>query len=956
MANINSENLSSIIFFSYNGYATGVEQATALAERNYGAYIQGLGTLSKTTSGDSYWDNYRNIIYKDTEHKYTKLKEIYNEGLTYMTTFIEPENNVSIENGRYTSRYSYQVDLENDFSNAESVTFNDLKNFLCSLNWQTFNKQKMYNGENEINSIRIGVKTFYWHNEGDLSYSYSYISLESATYSYSYQYVDENNETQTYSYSYEYYPTIVENHYFDADNYYAYIRKEYVPIDDTLHESIQSYLTSFENAHGNNTDIYTYYMNECNVVIPMTIDSRSIGVKKSTLLCKYNSTYDGMFYDTINFNVNLSTEENEKVVLAKITSNRDGAVFTVKKNQYESIGSNDVIIDEDENKSIMFNGEIEDTISLTAPFDMKELSLKDVSNAISGELNLNATNWTSKGNHLKSLIIGTDSATSEITKVTGINDFTNLEYVSIKGLNDLTNTPAISNLGKLNIFDASYSNITAFKPKASSYIYEAKLPETIKAIKLDNVTFESGVSKVFDEQVYHFGNLDYEPTANLQSFSATNSTSGIDTYEFVSKWIETLKAEDKLKLSSLIYLELQNINWKNVPANMLYDLKQFDLGIKEDRYGLAGEISIEGSGNYGLLTIEEYSKLLRLYGRKAFSTSASKEKVFESLMLYMKNDTLEPYEFYLKVSNSSLEENADANIVLDAKLNFDSPKTAKPTAAISFLDILKTTNNELTFTVDNHEKYAYCKLNTTIDTTDSEEATPQLGDIMLFNGDTILIFFNEVSDTLNSYKYVKIGHITDKEHMNTQYGYEYREPSTIKVWVKDNTFTLKFESIEKPNVISKITLKPENDRTFILPEHDTLKTLDVLMTVDKEVEDSEIEVVIPENFPIEYTEEATSDPKVTKLIFTRKEDSELYNLIGHIVVRSKKADSYVTSLGLTPENLVNASIDIIIAKGAEYSSENNKITLNQYLYEIHDGVVVADKNAVEINGTTLILN
>ena len=586
MTYINSENLSSIIFFSYNGFAYGYEQANALVERDYGTYIQGLGTLSKTTDGDSYWDGYGDIIYSETEHRYNKLREVYNEGLTYMNTFIEQEDNIKIENGRYTSLYSYQHDLNNNFANAEQVVFDDLKTFLCSLNWQTFNKQKMYNGENEINSVRIGAKTFYWYTTNDVNYSYNNIiepeHTDTITYSYDYVVVDENNEqhTETYTTTYDVLvPAVYGN--FESDNYYAYIRKEYVPIDGTLHENIQSYLNAFEDEHDNNPSIYTYYMNECNVVIPMTIDSRSIGTKKSTFMINFSSAYDVMYYDTINMNANISTET--PVEIARITSDREGAVFTVKKNENESIGIDNVVIDEDDSKSLYFNGEIaaDETMSFTAPFDMRELDLSGMTSFISGELNLTETGWTAKGNNIKSLVIGNDSASSTITKISGINDLRNIESLDIHGLDQLANTPAISALTKLHVFNADDSNINTFKPAAGTTIYEAVLPETTKAIKLDNVKFDEGYSKVFGDPFWHFGNLDYEPTAALQSFSSTNNSTGINTHEFISKWIAALKAEDKLKLSSLIYLELQNIHdWKATPE-MLYDLKQFDLGMKE---------------------------------------------------------------------------------------------------------------------------------------------------------------------------------------------------------------------------------------------------------------------------------------------------------------------------------------------------------------------------------------
>ena len=114
---------------------------------------------------------------------------------------------------------------------------------------------------------------------------------------------------------------------------------------------------------------------------------------------------------------------------------------------------------------------------------MKELDLSPITQSIVGTLDLSSSNWMSKGNIMKTLVIGSDSASSGITKIFGLNNISNLEYLDITNVDKLINTPSISNLSSLKVLDASGSNITAFKPKENSTIYEAWLPETIKSIK-----------------------------------------------------------------------------------------------------------------------------------------------------------------------------------------------------------------------------------------------------------------------------------------------------------------------------------------------------------------------------------------------------------------------------------------------------------------------------------------
>ena len=949
---INSENLSSILFFSKNTYASGAVQASYLANREYGAFVEGLGTLSKTSDGDSYWSEYSNIIYEETEFKFNRLTDIYGEALTYASQYVEDYRDCAyIKNGRYTALYSYQVDLGNNFGNANNVVFNDLKKFLCSLNWQTFNKSKMYNGENEVNSIRIGIRTFDWHNADEITFSELIEDEYTATYSYSYDYtvIDENEveHIESYSFSYDYIvPAVYLDHHFGEDNYYAYIKKQYVPIDETLHNEISYDLAYFEDTHSNNEDNYTYYMNECSISIPMILSTRSLGTKKSTFIANFDSDYSGWFYDTIKFNASIDTEGNAKKMV-RITSGVDNTVFSIRKNENEKFGLYETTINADETKSIWAKGATNDVepFGLTTPYKMKELDLSPITQNIVGTLDLSSSNWMAKGNIMKSLVIGSDSASSGITKIFGLNNISNLEYLNITNVDNLINTPSISNLSSLKVLDASGSNITAFKPKENSTIYEAWLPETIKSIKLSNVTIEPGSLNVMGEHVDFFGRINYEPTAELQSFTCVN-TPNFDTYEFVKKWITALKYEDKLQLKELIYLELNGINWSDVPVQMMYDLKEFDLDVNEstERKGLEGTISIFGTGNYGLLTIEEYSKILRLYGRNAL-LQTGKEKVFSDLKIILRGNMIEPYEFYLKVSNMSLAPQNAANIILDAKLEFTGIENsgsngASPIASIAFIDILNesTEPRTLEFEVDKHEKYAFCKLNKSIDTTNSIEATPKTGDIMLFNGDTILIFLGAPT---NNYKYVKLGSITDKKFTDA-YSHEV---SALSTWFNADSVRIKFAPIEKPNVTSSVEIVNNNGRNYIIPDSDELEDKELYLTVSIDagtMENIDVSTNM-QNSPIIFEQDGN------EITVANSSSNTGRDITSKINAKLTFTDEYVSSLGIDAENLVKDSFDVSIAKSASYDEETGTISLSSKLYSIeNDTLISIDDNVMSI--------
>lgn len=945
---INSENLSSIIFFSQSDYATGALQASYLADRRYGESIEGLGTLSKTSSGDIYWSNYRNIIYKETEYNFNKLKDIYQEALTYASLYIDDfSDNVSILNGRYTANYTYQTDLGNKYSNAETKSFDDLKNFLCSLNYQTFNKQQMYHGENEVNSVRIGIRTFDWHYANEITFSELIQDEYTTTYSYSYNYtvINENEEEEelTYSYSYDYIvPAVYLDHHFGQDNYYAYIKKNYIPIDETLRNEISVDLAEFEDAHSNNEDIYTYYMNECQISIPMTLNTRSLGQKKSTFIIGFDSDYSGWFYDVVKFKAEIP-DDGKYRMLAKVTSGVDNAVFSVRKNENEKFCILDPTIDNNETDFIWNNGSstIEDTLSVTTPYKMKELSLDPISQYITGAVDVANSGWTSKGNLMKSLVLGTESSSSNINKVYGLSNLSELEYLNLKNVNQLINTPSISNLGKLKVFDAAGSNITTFKPKENSTLYEAWLPETIKSIKLKSINLIPGSLNIFGKHTDFFGRINYEPNAELQSFTCVG-TRNIDTYEFMEKWITALKAEDKLHLSQLIYLELDNINWMNTSISMMYDLKQFDLDINEstERKGLSGIISIYGTGNYGLLTIEEYATLLRMYGRNAL-TSIGNEKVFSDLVLSLRANIIEPYEFYMNVNNKSIQQDHLANVPLSAELIFDEVETAKPISSISFIEILKEegVNRTLEFEVNNYDKYVYCKLDKSIDTTNSVEMTPQKGDIMLFNGDTIIIFFGT---PVNRYKYVKLGNIIDKEYEDPFTG----KKSSFDVWFQDiDSITLEFAPVEKPEVISSIGISSLNDRNYIIPgsNDESDKSLELHVNLDKGDINNTVVSVNSDIPPIQINQEENN------LIISNDPNNNFRDIVSTITVKSTQSDEYIQALNINVEDLVNDSFEVVVAKEATYDENTDIISLSKYLYKVENDILVGiDENVMSV--------
>ena len=826
--------LESILF--YTG-TTASQAAQETEQRNYGAYIEGLGYLDKTSNGDTYWTNYSNVIFEDVRPNIDKLSDIFVSANTYaMANYPDyPIGETTVASNRFNMIYSYETDLNNSFSNALPSASTDLKTFFLSLNQQTFNQKKYYGDEPEINSIRIGAVTFYWRPENYVAYTYSYVTAD-AQWTYYYTGIEITEEsyytdiageipentyytTETVDGNTQYYKVIIDeqtsyissyaytthttSYELAGNDYYAYIRSEYVTMDGTernfISEAVVKDLNKFEEKYDHNHALYSYYMYDCDGDIEITLDSNHLGVKKSVIPVRFDSQFNHWFTYNIAIPVKIDYAD---VPVATITSATDNAIFSVRKNENEAVCGDNVTLNEGESHTFTTTAtfdkhqetqgegenettvEVKDTLSILTPWDIETLDLTALQDSFDGELNLNASNWVNaKGIKMKSLLIGT-GATERIeglTKITGLNELTTLETIDLTRCGNLTSTPAINNLVNLHTFKAKNAAITTFRPADNAVLNNVELnSEAIKLLKLVGVTIN--------------GTFDYTPTTALKSLTLDNVT-GLDTYQFVNDWYNVLDAADAV--DSVIYLSLKGIDWNNVPVSFMENLRKFDIN------EISGSINIIGSGANGMLTRDEYNEILHLYGLNAFNVGAAtnKFKIYPELDLYCVANgdyKCEDYEFSPTVENIT---------VYTDQMYSTMPTTLDVTiedniAGNAFLDMLP--EDKFTFVWDEVEKYAYCQLDKTIDTSDSVPYSRiNAGDIMLYNGDTILIFGENISNSL--YEYVKIGKLVTTDE-NEKFGRNY---STILYWFNNGTTDLHFIEATPPTPAPEPEPEPE---------------------------------------------------------------------------------------------------------------------------------------------------
>ena len=632
-------------------------------------------------------------------------------------------------------------------------------------------------------------------------------------------------------------------------NYYSYIRQAYTTIDSpdsVLAEHINSKLDDFKESHGNDPAVYAYYMYECNADQQLMLTTKSFGVKNSTFKIGFTSLFDNWFGDTIKIHGNFDAGD----AIIKVTSGIDDSIFSLFINDETLLPNQE--LDKDESGIFTTDTALtaDDTIEILTPYSIGGIDLGSSKTKLSGVLDLTESGWNSRRCLLTSFILddGTDTK-STVTKILGLNELTTLEYVDISNVNALTHTPAIDKLSSLKVFKANGSNIDSFRPAPDAELYEVDLPETVKSIKLVRNKFVPGEVVVGGELKQFSGDFNYTPNDVLASLTLRNIDNEM-SYSMVTEWYDKLEAANKL--NSTIYLELLGIDWKNIPVSTLINLRKFDLNSN-----LSGIISVVGSGNYKMITRSEYQDILKKYGLAAFIVgNIVNNKTYRNLDILLAKP-VEDFEFTLTLNNKSIEAR---NLAVDelegeekilafkykdtlvAKINgYEYDSNGNETiispiynrAANALLDMIYSgEQTEFNFIKDELDAYAYCKLSRSIDTSASNEVKNiNAGDILLFNGDTLMIFFE---DTINTnYEYIKLGNIVDDETVtNSVYQEQYSLPNWFS-YPGENGTTIKFIKAEREMVVDNLAISA--DKTELSNDDDD-ETVTITLTIPADVQ------------------------------------------------------------------------------------------------------------------------
>ena len=983
----NIQNLDSIIFFT-GEYSTVAAQT--LENRDYGTSVEGYGTLKKDGNSYSYYSSFPNVKYIERNVNFENMNDLYFETLSYVSD-TNPDFSVGytyIAKNRYNAIYTYETDLDNDFDNAKIFVPRDLNDFLVGLNNQKYNKQAKYGNGIEVSSIKIDQTYYRWYPKDTIAYyniieheipiTYTYYTMnDNSTNAFtdwdSVEMTEELSEMKAYAeannlylHQFTYSYTEIETEsipYIIGGNYYSYVRKSYDTINNTIVNKVAYNLGKFEEKYNNDPSIYAYYMYDCNSDIEMLLTTESLVIKQSTFKIGFDSKYDNWFGNTINIKADLSSGDE----VAKITSFKDNEVFSIFKNKKDRLTGENIQIDKDNTETFVAqlssSIENEDIINILTPYSIDTLDLSPIKTKISSVFNINESNWILRDCNLKSLILddGDNNTKSNIEKIFGLNDITTLEYINISNVNKLRATPAIDKLENLKVFSASNSNIDSFRPARGATLYHVDLPESVKSIKLVDNTFESGVLTIAGEAREFNGKLNYTPNTNLSNLTLRNIDNEL-SYNLVTDWYSVLDDANMLD-NSLIYLEMKNINWNNVPASTLINLKKFDINPN-----LSGEISIIGSGNYKWLTRSEYQNITKLYGVNAFvQGNTVSNKIFKDLDIDVTKNK-ETFEFTLQVKNDNVT-NKNAALTIDDitatrykdTLNvefkgyiYDRSDNAETIvspynnrAANSVLDMIYSGEvTEFNFVKDPIDKYVYCKLPRSIDTSSSNEVKNiNAGDILLFNGDTLVIFFENTTNTL--YEYIKLGSIVDE----TVQDYMGRLVSSIAHWFDDDdeSYKLTFIPSQRETVIQELSIELKGNHENNIIYNTDVNPFSIKVYIDEnalenleDVENKQVNIEYDSNI-LTITEEEPTDEY--KLYSVQAKDGHNFNEIVNTTI-----SIYCDANRVDTEQVINVSLRNEF-EYSQYDENENNLLLNSNMYQYNDNdqYITIDTSLVDVH-------
>lgn len=800
------------------------KNAQALEDRKYGIFSdEYIGELNINKDFGSVFSNTLSEIFVETAPRYNSIKDITKIAHSYILnkSNIKPSSEMYInENNVLNIRYNYENDMNCDIDVANSVSLDDIKLYMCSLNNAMYNKQKYYSKSKEVYDISYKGIKYQWIPSGTyldlyntytksdykeyigndfLNYKTSKISVQDRTWDESTNsYVDVydttavfNSETGTYTYNSV--PHMIDKTVLNyKDSYFKLI-------EGKITESVNKFKETRE------PELLSYYISDLNTTIQFIADTYSFGQKTIELNINYDGEFNNWFHNRISFN--LSSDGEVSIVPAvdywfNFATNENNLVD--KEHSNEQIGAN---------LKVVYGLKQGKNISLLSPYKLRKIDFSAVADKLTGELDLLCnynkkidsknyinTNWLNeRGSLLEELIIGKEGINCMLTSINGLEHFKNLKVLDLTGCINLSSNPDLSGLKDIKDYILSGTNVSVFAPAPGAEINSAILGDQIESIILNDITFKNNNS------------LNYTVSDKLTSIEI-NNVKNLDTYKLIKDWINVLDKNNKLsgdKSGTVNYVNITNVNWGAASYDILMKLSKIELD------NFTGTIKVIGLSEN--IYRKEYRNLIDTFGINNINNPESDLNIQATIgnnafnINFRVNEHFNDYREVINEFGESVGETFENTRLYDNLVI----KVEDTLTGNSFIDyVVDEDLNNITFTSfinNNHEKVGlmYSLKRSLILPENSEK--PQIlnvGDVLLYGKDKIVIV-TKSSENINQ-NFTRIGVFDDIDLFNYFLTYDFEVS-----W--DATLSSLEDEIHGPNEdnaivvdYNKIDIKEEN--------------------------------------------------------------------------------------------------------------------------------------------------
>lgn len=231
---------------------------------------------------------------------------------------------------------------------------------------------------------------------------------------------------------------------------------------------------------------------------------------------------------------------------------------------------------------------IGDPIRIYGAPNLEELDLSKMASRLT-QVNIAGVYDEALGTMLKKLVIG-KAGVENLAEFafSGLTQAKKLEYLDIQGIKDIKSLD-LSNQPNFKTLVANGSSISSVTFAKGAPVESISLPSTMTNLSLEQLPYLKS------------DNISFEDIKNVDTLVVKDCPKVSNDFDFVYNWYRSKSVEN-----AYATLTMDNIDWKNVDANMLAEIS----GI--------GNLDLKGKVVLSNITIEQLNMLMDVFGETAF--------------------------------------------------------------------------------------------------------------------------------------------------------------------------------------------------------------------------------------------------------------------------------------------------------------------------------------------------